>query len=152
MKVKEITHVYPYNISGFLNGKEGITIELEEGDDEDAAWEYAIQKCKEVALKVQKDFTQSVELVDRNPPLPVQQVEKPHVHEGCFKEKKEPWAIDKVEIVTLEDQIRSCTTLSVLGIYEKIIDKQKDAKEKTRLWLVYDEVYAQLTQTETVAT
>jgi hypothetical protein len=48
MRTIKIGYVHSFNVSGFLNDKAIIEVELDEGDDEDVAWDYVISKTKEI--------------------------------------------------------------------------------------------------------
>ena len=138
MKVKCLSYRKIFPIASFINETIGIEVELDETDNPDEVFAQIKAKVNEWGAG-----KSNYELVDRNPPLPVQQVEKTT---GTYKVEKK----SEQPVVTLEDQIRSCESLNVLGIYEKIIDKEKDTTTKTKLWLLYDEKYTQLSNLQPV--
>jgi hypothetical protein len=56
MRTKTIGYIHAFNVQGFLNDKAIIEVELNEGDDEDLAWDYVLNKTKEIADRVQEAF------------------------------------------------------------------------------------------------
>lgn len=59
-------------------------------------------------------------------------------------------SVTVTDLPPLEHRIRSCMSINELELCEKKIDEIKDQKEKTRHWLIYDEIYAKL-QKQTVS-
>jgi hypothetical protein len=48
MRTTKVGYIHSFNVSGFLNDKAIIEVELDEGDDEDLAWDYVLMKTKEI--------------------------------------------------------------------------------------------------------
>lgn len=109
MRVKSISYIHAYNVSGFLNDKAGMEIELNEGESEDEAFDFAIAKLTALATKVQNSFIQSTEFVDRNKPLPIHDISK--------EEGRTPEAV--IDEYSLACQIDKCESLEDLGKLKK---------------------------------
>lgn len=132
MKPKSISYSKTIPTGQYQNEKVGIEFDLDDTDNP----EEALSKAKALVEKwhrennpglyveVNQEWAKAWEkLPTATPPLPEQ-----------------PITISGVSI----ESIQSCTDIKTLSLYEMLIDRVKDAEEKRKLFLAYDEQYAKI--------
>lgn len=141
MKYDKLIFIYPFSIGSFLNAKVGLEGTLEEGDD-----------YLDCFHKIRKDVKLMADIEQGNvydAPRSAKYIIDEASQYGSGTTLASPSNIvSQTEPQDLPSQIRSCTAMYQLAIYEKIIDKKKDPEEKRELWLVYDEMFEKLSNTK----
>lgn len=149
MRIKTMSYKRIFPIASFCNETIGIEVELEEGENEDEVFEQI--KAKVMQWGAEKS---QYELVDRNPPLPVDQIQfkkpTPNAYDG---EKMDKYTGDEYghvpKLTPLAEQILSCNSLKILKIYEPLIKKQEKSKQ-AELWVLYEKKKEELIKGEVV--
>lgn len=130
MKIASVFYTKTFQVTQFHYDKIGCEVALNEKENPDEAFILAEKFIDNTAKRVYPHLFNDADLNNE--------------WKQAASEVAQQVPIQPMEIGVTEERLRSCTHLQTLEIYFHIIDRLKDAEEKRKLWLVYDEMYAKL--------